>query len=87
MMCENRILQQKYTKSLDEIGEDQSFNKVIDNVIKLSNNLEKGERAIIEQRGIGYSATVIKVGKVCQSDYPYDISEGEVKSKYYFKLK
>jgi len=82
MIYENRILQQKCTKSLDEIEEGLSFNKVIDNVIKLSNNLKKGERMIMEQRGAEYSATVIKVGKGCQSDYPYDISEGEVKFEY-----
>ena len=86
-MCENRTLQQKYTKSLDEIGEYQSFNKVIDSVIKLSNSLEKGERMIIEQKGIGYSATVIKLKEGHQNGFPYDASEGEVKSKYYFKLK
>ncbi len=87
MMYKNRELQQRGMKSLDEIEEDLSLKKVIDNVIKLSNNLKKGERIIIEQIGIEYSATVIKLKEGHQNGFPYDASEGEVKSKYYFKLK
>ena len=73
-------------KNTDEIKESPPFNKTIDSIIKLSNNLKKGERIIIEQKGIGYLATVIKVGEVYKSDYPYDISEGEIKSEYQFNL-
>ena len=83
-MYENRVLHQKCMKNLDEIKEVSPFNKTIDNVIKLSNNLKKGERIIIEQRGIGYSATVIKLREGYQNDYPYDASEGEIKSEYQF---
>jgi len=85
-MYENRVLHQKYMKNLDEIKEVSPFNKTIDNVIKLSNNLKKGERMIIEPKGIGCLATVIKIGEVYKSDYPYDISEGEIKLEYQFNL-
>ncbi len=83
-MYENRILQQKCVKSLDEIEEGLSFNKVIDNIIKISNNLKKGERIIIEQIGIEYSATVVKLKEGCQNEFPYDASEWEVKLEYRF---
>ena len=84
IMYENRELQQRGMKSLDEIEEGLSFNKVIDNIIKLSNNLKKGERIIIEQKGIKYSATIIKLKEGHQNDCPYDASEVEVKLKYRF---
>ena len=83
-MYENRVLQQRCIKSLDEIKEDLSLKNVIDKVIKLSNNLKKGERIIMEQEGIEYSATVIKLREGYQNDDPYDASEGEVKLKYRF---
>ena len=84
MMYENRILQQKCVKSLDEIKEDLSLKKVIDSVIKLSNNLKKREKIVLEQKGIGYSATVIKLKEEYQNEYPYDLSDGVVKSEYHF---
>ena len=83
-MYENIILQQRCIKSLDEINENPSIKGVINNLIKISNNLKKGERIIMEQEGIGYSATVIKLKKGHQNDDPYDASEGEVKLKYHF---
>jgi len=83
-MYENRVLQQRCIKSLDEIKEDIPLKNVIDNIIKLSNNLKKGERIIMEQEGIGYSATVIKLKEGHQNDDPYDFSDGVVKLEYRF---
>ncbi|OIO63359.1 hypothetical protein AUJ83_01410 [Candidatus Woesearchaeota archaeon CG1_02_33_12] len=83
-MDEKTVLPQKCIKNLDEIKEDLSFNKVIDNVIKISNNLKKGERMIIEQKDKGYLATVIKLREGSPNDCHYDTSEGEVKSEYQF---
>ncbi len=83
-MDEKIVLPQKCMENLDETKESLSFNKTINSVIHFSNNLKKGERIIIEQRGIGYSATVIKLREGYQNDYPYDASEGEIKSEYQF---
>lgn len=83
-MYKNRVLHQKCMKNLDEIKEVSSFNKTIEGVIKLSNNLKKGERMIIEQKGIECLATVIKLREGYQNDCYYDASEGEVKLKYCF---
>lgn len=84
MMYENRVLQEKHIEILEEIEADHSLKNVIDSVIKLSNNLKKGERIIMEQDGIGYSATVIKLKEGNQNEFPYDASEGDIKLRYRF---